>query len=178
MEAFADRGFRGASLDSIAEGVGLTRQGLLHYFPSKTDLLLAVLDQRDRDDEQWAAELQAQGHRPLGDALRELLRRVYDEPQLIQLFTVVVAESLQPEHPAHGHIRDRYSAARDRWAAGIAQEQALGNISPTVDAAALGVALMALMDGLHVQHLLDPNVDVVAALEQVVALVGPPDPRQ
>ena len=35
MEAFSDRGFRGASLDKIAAAIGVTKQALLYHFPSK-----------------------------------------------------------------------------------------------------------------------------------------------
>src|SRR3954447_16016555 len=50
MELFAAQGFRGASLDAVAARVGITRQGVLHYFPSKGLLLLGVLDLRDEDE--------------------------------------------------------------------------------------------------------------------------------
>ena len=42
-------GYRGASLDAVAAAVGISRQGVLHYFPSKTHLLLGVLELRDED---------------------------------------------------------------------------------------------------------------------------------
>ena len=47
MDIFSTQGFRGASLDAVADAVGMTRQGLLHYFPSKVQLLLGVLDLRE-----------------------------------------------------------------------------------------------------------------------------------
>jgi AcrR family transcriptional regulator len=47
---FAQQGFRGASLASIAAAAGLTQPGLLHHFRSKEELLLGVLDRRDHDD--------------------------------------------------------------------------------------------------------------------------------
>ena len=50
MEEFAARGYRGASLDMIATRIGVTRQALLHYFPSKVKLLLAVLELREQQD--------------------------------------------------------------------------------------------------------------------------------
>src|SRR3954454_25409397 len=47
IELFTASGFRGTSLDRVAAAVGISRQGVLHYFPSKTHLLLGVLDLRD-----------------------------------------------------------------------------------------------------------------------------------
>lgn len=44
VEFFAEKGFRGASLDEVAERLGVTRQALYYYFPRKHDLLLAICD--------------------------------------------------------------------------------------------------------------------------------------
>jgi AcrR family transcriptional regulator len=41
---FASRGFDGTSLQAIAEQVGVTKQTLLYYYPSKEELRAAVLD--------------------------------------------------------------------------------------------------------------------------------------
>ncbi len=46
-EVFAAHGYRGGSLQDVADKVGLSQTSLLHYFPSKRDLLMAVLERRD-----------------------------------------------------------------------------------------------------------------------------------
>ena len=63
LEVIAERGYRGASLAAVAEKVGLTQQGLLHHFPTKEALLVAVLEERDQWDAvpatQWRVDLLA-----------------------------------------------------------------------------------------------------------------------
>lgn len=44
-EAFAAQGFHGASLSAIARTAGLSNPGLLHHYPNKAALYLALLDQ-------------------------------------------------------------------------------------------------------------------------------------
>ena len=43
LEVFSQHGFRGATLDQIAEGAGLSKPNLLYYFPSKEDVHTALL---------------------------------------------------------------------------------------------------------------------------------------
>lgn len=44
-EAFAAQGFHGASLSSMARSAGLSNPGLIHHYPTKAALYLALLDQ-------------------------------------------------------------------------------------------------------------------------------------
>jgi TetR/AcrR family transcriptional regulator len=44
LDVFSQHGFRGATLDQIAEGAGLSKPNLLYYFPSKEALHKALLD--------------------------------------------------------------------------------------------------------------------------------------
>ncbi|MBQ5950183.1 TetR family transcriptional regulator C-terminal domain-containing protein [Massilia sp. ST3] len=41
---FAERGFEGASIATVAEQAGISKQNLLYYFPTKQDLYRRVLD--------------------------------------------------------------------------------------------------------------------------------------
>jgi AcrR family transcriptional regulator len=45
LSLFADRGYRGTSLRDIAKRIGIKAPSLLHHFPSKQQLYLAVLEQ-------------------------------------------------------------------------------------------------------------------------------------
>lgn len=44
LEAFADRGVEATSLDAVAAAVGVRKQTLLYWFPSKERLLFGVID--------------------------------------------------------------------------------------------------------------------------------------
>ena len=45
LDAFSAAGFRGATLDQIAESSGLSKPNLLYYFPSKDAIYAALLEQ-------------------------------------------------------------------------------------------------------------------------------------
>lgn len=72
LEVFAHEGFRGATLDKIAEKAGLSKPNLLYYFPSKnaihSTLLSGLLDT-------WLDPLRAMN--PDGDPNEEILTYVH-----------------------------------------------------------------------------------------------------
>lgn len=172
-ELFAARGFRGASLEAVAREVGLTRQGVLHYFPSKVHLLLGVLELRDRDD---AARIEQQAHEldTVADRLLAAVRHNQQAPQLPRLFTVLSAESVDSEHPGHQRFRERYRTVRARIAQGVANAQEAGQLTAEIAPEAFATLLAAVMDGLQLQFLLDPEtVDMVEPLADLLAALTP-----
>lgn len=71
LGVFSQQGFRGATLDQIAEAAGLSKPNLLYYFPSKEAMHSALLD--DLLDV-WLQPLRDID--PMGDPMEELLRYV------------------------------------------------------------------------------------------------------
>ena len=163
FEVFTVRGFRGASLGEVAQQVGLTKAGLLHYFPSKDALLIAVLEERDRvgiSIGKRAATAADPVHGRL-EGLRAVLAQNASQRGLVQAFTVLSAESVTDGHPAQDYFRARYRDGRRRLAEGIT---APGQNLSERDARLAAAVLFAVMDGLQLQWLLDPDeVDMADA---------------
>ena len=67
LEVFAAEGFRGATIDAIAERAGMSKPNLLYYFPSKEAIYRQVLE-RLLDD--WLSPLKAID--PDGDPATEI----------------------------------------------------------------------------------------------------------
>src|SRR5262245_24195084 len=89
VRAFAARGYRGASIDTIAAEVGVSRQGVLHHFRSKTELLVAVLERRDEEDSERANEVFARHGGSVIDSLRGLNDFLAQRRGLAQLYTIL-----------------------------------------------------------------------------------------
>lgn len=157
VEIFGSKGSTNGTLSEVADQVGLTRAGVLHHFGSKENLLLEVLAFRDRAD---VAEL-AEQHIPGGPELfLHLVRTAFANarrPGIVQAFTVLSAESVTEGHPARAFFDDRYTTLRreinDAFVLLCAQEGVTE--AATVDAAS--AAILAVMDGLQLQWLLDPD---------------------
>ena len=176
LRAFAAQGYRGTSMASIAEQVGLTEPGLLHHFPSKQRLLLGVLEYQE---EQVVARVRESAeNRSFADALLVLARNHEADPTFIRFFTVLAAESVQPDHPAHEWFVDRYRRLRSLWTGDIAAEQAAGRLRRDIEPEQVADLLIAVLDGLELQHLLDPGaVNISGPLATFLAAAGAP-PRE
>jgi AcrR family transcriptional regulator len=172
-EVFAKRGFRGASLATIAKQVGLSEPGLLHHFASKEELLLELLRLRDQHDDERVAQART-AHTNMHDVLVELCRQNADRPGIVRLFTILAAESVDEDHPAHGWFFDRYSERRRQVVAALTAEQRDGRVDPALDADATASQILAMFDGLQIQWLLDPDtVDMVGTFEDFLERLRP-----
>ncbi len=118
IELFTAHGFRGASLDRVADAVGISRQGVLHYFPSKAHLLLGVLELRDEETTAQGAARARKGD-TFAENLLALVAHNQSEPDLTRLCTVLAGESAAPEHPGHARFQARYRLVREMMAGGI-----------------------------------------------------------
>ena len=168
IECFAQQGFRGAKMADIAKAANLTEPGLLHHYPSKTHLLMEVLKERDRiDSERMRATLQKNGNHFL-EAGIELVEHNETVPGLVQLFTLLVAEGISQDHPAHAFFIQRYKRERERMAKVIIQAQQANEVRSDIPAETLVVLIFAMMDGLQVQWLLEPKKIDMSGVFQVL----------
>ena len=150
----ARNGWRNTSLAQIAKEAGVTPAGLLHHFESKEQLLNAVLDARDADDD-------AHADRSTGDLVTEI-RRVAERfdraPELIGTFTVLLVENISPDAPLHDRLLARYRDAVDIVADIIRRGQCDGRYRTEVDAAAKATEIIAFVTGMETTWLLDPSI--------------------
>ncbi|MFJ3924182.1 TetR/AcrR family transcriptional regulator [Streptomyces sp. NPDC090022] len=173
VEVIAERGYRGASLGAVAERVGLTQQGLLHYFPTKEALLVAVLEERDRWDTGGGPRTSAEQWRL--DLLASLVDYNAMRPGIVQTFSALLGESVTDGHPAREFFTERYAQVRAEMGAVLRAE--FGDRLPsglTPEAAA--PLLVAVMDGLQYQWLLAPeSVDMPGAFRAFLTLLRGPE---
>ena len=88
------------------------------------------------------------------------------------MFTVLAAESVDADHPGHDGFVDRYRGSVRTWPSGSRPSSARGTMSAAIAPASLAVLLIAVMDGLQLQHLLDPDaVDMVEPLADLLRLL-------
>ena len=170
FELFATHGVRATTIAAVAEQVGLSEAGLLHHFPSKDALLMAVLARADAsftDTEAWVAEP--------GGGLESLRRvpataRVLGErPMLARLRAIVSAESMVHNGAARVYVRERTALIRrvltEALAEGVRRKELKADINPAARAA----EIVAFMEGIQIEWVLDPDsIDLVEAYESYI----------
>jgi AcrR family transcriptional regulator len=160
LVVFGSAGFHGASLREIARQCGVSHQSLMHYFPSKELLLMAVLRRRDE-------RLRRHFGDPGGLNLQELVSLAEDNagtPGVIELFSMASAEATTRSHPAHAYYAEFYAEIVSSAARYLEFAEANRLLRPGVTAKSAARIVLAVQDGLQLQWLYDSDAVQVAAL--------------
>jgi AcrR family transcriptional regulator len=166
VEIFGSAGYNGATLTEVADRLGMSLTGLQHHFPDKDSLLAAVLEERDR---RAAETFTRESHLDETESLLAMLEEDASTPGLIELQCVLSAEATSPDHPAHDYFQRRYAALRAQATASFEQMAESGELQSNISPSSLAAMIIALVDGLQVQWLLDrDSVDIAAELRQFI----------
>lgn len=180
-EIFGSKGFASGTLGEIADQVGMTHAGILHHFGSKDHLLLEVLQHRDESDVEGFAEK----HIPDGlELFRHLVRTAFANaarPGIVQAYVVLSAESVTAGHPGREYFERRYRTLREEITHAFEVVCAQAGVTAPETIADASAAILAVMDGLQVQWMLDPtSIDLARssqfAIEALVTAIIDPRP--
>ncbi|KPG81921.1 TetR/AcrR family transcriptional regulator [Frigoribacterium sp. RIT-PI-h] len=169
FEVFSTKGYVGGSLRDVAEVVGMSQTSLLHYFPSKSALLLAVLERRDAVSDRSAAPPDCGG---LVETVLGQARHNETVPGLIALYAVLAGEAVPTHNPRSGHAPGRFERLRAEDGDAPRAPEARGRSRPGAAPARAAPGPVALWDGIQLQWLLDPGrIDVVQQLQDHLDLL-------
>ena len=156
---FAKYGYAGGSLRQIAGEVGVTNAALIRLFGSKEALLTAVL-------EHWSQESVSTMTPATGidyfRSLVELMEYHKVHRSFNELFLTLALEASNPEHPAHDFFVERYESSLAQFTENLALARRDGDVTlPEALLESEARGLIAIMDGIELQWLLNPNFDLV-----------------
>jgi AcrR family transcriptional regulator len=152
-ELFAARGYRATSLVHVANELGITRQALYHYFPSKQAILIALVGELfELLEAELAAVDACDADAPPAERLRRLLEG-HGRVVATHLALVALLVGEQAELNAAGVETQqlRHAAYRDRFAAAYRDGMQAGELR-TVDPWTASLTLVAAVDALTVWY--------------------------
>jgi AcrR family transcriptional regulator len=169
LELISHGGYSSASLQQIADAVGMTKAGLLHHFGSREALFTAVLDRRDKIDTEGIEA---------GDQIDGFIRLAEHNskvPGLVALFSAITGMGASEPHDSASRIFTdaHYARIVPILAAAIARRQHADEIVAGIDPTSLARLLVAATDGLQTQWLLDPTINMRAELETLLGSFRP-----
>lgn len=164
IEHFAREGYRGTGIAAIAEAAGVTTGGLLHHFGSKEGLLVEVLRERDREAIKAFVDL---GHGSVADDFdRWAAVATWNEERadLASLYSVLLAEALDPEHPAHEYMTERNATVRELLRNTLKTGVESGELRKNVDVNRKADEIQAFMEGAQLSWLYHQKRNALTAL--------------
>lgn len=168
LDVIGRKGYQNASLKQIAELVGVTPAALLHYFGSKEELFTEVLRTRDEHD------LKAPQPRDPADAKSafiDVIRHNTEVPGVVELFSRLSVDAVDPAHPAHQYFLERSERLRESIADAFVHD---AERRATLDPDTMARVIQAVADGLQLQWMIDRSVDMPAIIGALMDVLYPP----
>jgi AcrR family transcriptional regulator len=168
------RGYHGFTIQGLAQRCGLTNGGLLYYFGSKEQLLVSILEERDRRETEIIPAALRRRYGPgaggrysrasVLQIFRAIMERSVAQPELLRLMIVLQAEALDHEHPAYEYFLRRERMVLDEFAKILA--------SQSENPHSVARQVLALMQGLEHQWIrAEQGFDLTNECEQAIALI-------
>ena len=166
LRQFASSGYRGTTVAAVAAAAGITDAGLLYHFPTKEDLLVAVLAHHD--------QIEADRFRELPDlsdlaAIRRLGswgEMMEQEPTFMALHVVLSAEHLRDDSSTNTYFRQRYEWLLAMISSLFENACQAGEIRSDVDPLREASSFIAYVDGLRLQWFFTDNCISISSAVQ------------
>jgi AcrR family transcriptional regulator len=169
---YAEAGARGTGLMAIGKRAGVHHATVLYHFKSSRDLLLAVLDERDRRFVAFSQDVLHEGGLAALERLPYVGRFNVEFPVWAKLFTVLQAENLDPDAEAYDYFACRRNEGREMTLRLLRTAKERGEIRDDADEETVADMILAFTAGINVQYFLDPKrVDMRAAYQRFTAMV-------
>ncbi|MDN5686140.1 MAG: TetR/AcrR family transcriptional regulator [Brachybacterium sp.] len=174
IDVFRERGADGTSLRRIATAIGVSHAALLHYFDSREQLLVAVYEHAESKRD--TAKMYGDSISALDVLVKAAMINI-GVPGMVELYTTLLASSLAVDaSPSNAFFTARFARIRGELTERLITEQEDGRIRDDVDPADIAALLISASDGLQIQWLLEPSVELERTLETFAVLLCPPAP--
>ncbi|MCX5205852.1 TetR/AcrR family transcriptional regulator [Streptomyces sp. NBC_00237] len=165
---FGRKGYDRARIADIAREAGVTDAGVLHHFPRKHDLFVAVVELREDTYRAFYAE-EFRTVRDMLDALIAAVRRAGEDPDLVRFRRMLTGAAGVEGHPVEGRHRDNLERALERFVPVVRRGVASGELLAGTDPEQIVLEMLALNEGIRDQWVTLPErIDYVGVFTSAV----------
>ena len=172
---FARQGYEASTLSAIAKSAGITREAVRHYFSSRDDVFLAIIEAQDASGHEHTASS--------GEGLFNQIVKSASRNSAIQglsaLYATLAARAvIEKDSPTSRSVNRRMSQLRTEITEGIRRSQEVGVIRNDITPVTLAAIILATSDGLTTQSALPEATDVTAGMRalEILMTVSPTVP--
>lgn len=165
VEVINERGFNGMSLQTVANKVGITQAGVLHYVKSKEGLLFLIIEHyydHSSSEEDYFSLFEPggalEGGQPkIPEFCRAIVAENANQPEMVMLFQVLNTEAMSVTSPAHEYFNERSRRVSSSGRSGLRGSTVTWSVPEGVDAHQVMSVAMAAMYGLEGRWLARPD---------------------
>jgi AcrR family transcriptional regulator len=154
-------------LDVVADEAGLTLATVEERFPTRDDLVVATVQVWNADRMAIVVPL-AERHGAV-TFLRVLVQSNVEDPSLNRLLTAVVNIAATPDHPMAFALQRQWIQFHALVERALTRDAGLGRESATLDPHRAAEQLIAMYEGLQLQAMMRPGMDLLDAFDHGVA---------
>jgi AcrR family transcriptional regulator len=165
---FARAGYHGASMSEIAAEAGFSKGALYWSFASKEELFFALLDELDEQLRTLIAASASQER--TGELSRGISAVLTDAREVVLLFHEYSALAVRDPKVAARYAQ-RNARLREEIVTAVRRRHETIGVPLAIPAEDLATALIALVDGLSIQQLTEPDAVPEDLFGQIAALI-------
>lgn len=128
-----------------------------------------MLRKRDEHDGLDPAQLGADEAKT---AFIDVIRHNTEVPGLVALFSRLSVDAADPDHPAHTYFLERSAGLRTLLTDSFSSDLRRSSLDPDT----LARVIQAASDGLQLQWMIDPTVDMPGIMSALIDALHPPTP--
>jgi AcrR family transcriptional regulator len=166
IELFRGMAFHTVTLELVAARAGLPLPAVLEQFPTTDDLVLAVIQVWNGRRMEPILPV-AQNHGAVA-FLRAIIVANVADPALMRLLSATVNMAATPEHPMAPLLQRQWIQFHALVQRALAHDVAVSREPDTMEPARGAEQLIALYEGLQLQSMLRPHMDVLEAFDRAV----------
>jgi AcrR family transcriptional regulator len=158
--------FHQATTEEVADRAGISLAELRVHFPTDTGLMLAAVDRWNITRMQPIMPLLA-SHGTVA-FLHGIVASTMRDPALPRFLIALVNVAATPDDPAAPHLQSRWNDFRRLIQESLAKDVEVGREPSTMSPDSGAEQLVAIYEGLQLQFLVRPDMDLVASFDRAV----------
>ena len=158
--------FHAVTLEQVAAEARLGLDRVIEQFPAMEDLVAAVV--QVWNGERMEPILPVAGRHGAVAFLRAIVLANIADPALMRLLTATVNIAATPGHPLAPHLQRQWIQFQAFVQRALAQDVALGREPETMEPPRGAEQLIALYEGLQLQSMVRPHMDLLEAYDRAV----------